>query len=291
MEETLSTLKFASSAKSVRVKPRVNERITDQDLIRILYEENERLKNMLELSTVAVGQPTMDQSTAGRSAEQSLSKRRRITSRVETVQINCTALSRLIDFTGQIRQMLRGLLNDVTQNFDNYSIAVRSVREQLTTRVTDQRAEWLYTAAEIASYIEELKAKNFDREGCSSSMRDALEKNQDALLRSTKLVQQYQNEIQSRKFIVENLEIELDKAQRATLTALNRPCEVCAEVLSELNTLRQITVKTMPKISSLSSIATEISAVEVANLSRRVQEREAEVALYSLALSHYRIAC
>lgn len=43
-EETLSTLKFASRAKVVKTKPRVNEIISAQDLLMKLRDENEKLK-------------------------------------------------------------------------------------------------------------------------------------------------------------------------------------------------------------------------------------------------------
>lgn len=47
VEETISTLKFASRAKIVKTKPRVNEIISVQDLLMKLRNENERLKTEL----------------------------------------------------------------------------------------------------------------------------------------------------------------------------------------------------------------------------------------------------
>lgn len=50
-EETFSTLKFASRAKNVLTKPRINEIITDQEIIRRLKQEISYLKDKYEHSS------------------------------------------------------------------------------------------------------------------------------------------------------------------------------------------------------------------------------------------------
>jgi hypothetical protein len=51
IEETLSTLKFASRAKIVTNKPRVNEYISDQELLKKAQEEVRQLKEELSMQT------------------------------------------------------------------------------------------------------------------------------------------------------------------------------------------------------------------------------------------------